>query len=334
MAVSPNTTIKLLKVPFEIDNFNQLTFATKQAQFNYFNSLPYLIADNLSYQRKDNFIWYPEHIDNILQYNYCMYQNSNYSDKWFYAFITNMEYENDGTTKIFIETDVFQTWQFDVIYKKSFIEREHTNDDTIGKNIVDEGLNVGDYINSATPVEIESLNDIDNYYICMGVSELPDESIPPNNKERIYNGVFSGLYYLAFNSPVDCQTAIKMYDRKGKGEAIYTLFMLPKNFIIESLATFVTWTIQSIGTCQVIYIDKSTSSNLIDGIEMAIQNHVGKNYVPKNNKLFTYPFNFINITNNAGTTIPFKFEDFNNNEVNFALYGAITPRYVNETCAT
>ena len=44
--------------------------------------------------------------------------------------------------------------------------------------------------------------------------------------------------------------------------------------------------------------------------------------------------NFINITNNAGTTIPFKFEDFNNNEVNFALYGAITPRYGNETCAT
>lgn len=53
-----------------------------------------------------------------------MYKNSNYSNKWFYAYITRMEYENDGMTNIYITTDVFQTWQFDLNFKESFIERE------------------------------------------------------------------------------------------------------------------------------------------------------------------------------------------------------------------
>lgn len=53
-----------------------------------------------------------------------MYQNTHYSNKWFYAFILGMEYINDNTTRIQIATDVFQTWQFDVTYKSSFVERE------------------------------------------------------------------------------------------------------------------------------------------------------------------------------------------------------------------
>ena len=53
-----------------------------------------------------------------------MYKNNNYTDKWFYAFITGMRYINDNLTEVSIVTDVFQTWQFDLIYKQSFVERE------------------------------------------------------------------------------------------------------------------------------------------------------------------------------------------------------------------
>ena len=124
MAVTPNTILRLLKVPIEIDNTNQITFANEQAQRQYFLSLPYIEIDEISYQRKDNIIYFPDHIDNIINYNYVMYKNENYTNKWFYAFITNMEYENDYNTKISIATDVFQTWQFNLTFKESFIERE------------------------------------------------------------------------------------------------------------------------------------------------------------------------------------------------------------------
>lgn len=127
MAIQPDTNLYLLKCPLELSNKHQLTFSNKNQQFNYFSNLDNLEINRISYQRKDSVIRYPAHIDSLLKYNYCMYQNDNYSNKWFYAFIVNMEYVNDSMTNIYIKTDVFQTWQFDLIYKQSFIEREMIN---------------------------------------------------------------------------------------------------------------------------------------------------------------------------------------------------------------
>lgn len=59
-----------------------------------------------------------------MEYTYVMYQNENYSSKWFYAFIIGMEYVNDNCTNIYIKQDVWQTWQFDIQYLQSFVERE------------------------------------------------------------------------------------------------------------------------------------------------------------------------------------------------------------------
>lgn len=124
MAIQPNTNLRLLKLPFLIDNKNQLTFSNLEAQTSYFLGLPHLEIDNIQYQRKDSIIRYPAHIDSIIEYNYCMYQNENYGEKYFYAFITDMKYVNDGLTEISIQTDVWQSWQFDITFKQSFVERE------------------------------------------------------------------------------------------------------------------------------------------------------------------------------------------------------------------
>ena len=127
MALVPQTRLRLLKVPLELDNKNQLTFKNEKAQNDYFLSLPHIEISDISYQRKDSMIYFPGHIDQLLEYNYVMYLNENYTDKYFYAFITKMEYDNDFNTKIYISTDVFQTWQFDLHFKESFVEREMIN---------------------------------------------------------------------------------------------------------------------------------------------------------------------------------------------------------------
>ena len=108
------TDIRLVKVPIEIDNKNQLTFSSTNTQFNYFDSLEHIELDDSSYQRKDNTIRYPGHIDDLIGYNYCMYKNTGYSNKWFYAFIIDMRYTTDEMTLSVIKTDVWQTWQFDL----------------------------------------------------------------------------------------------------------------------------------------------------------------------------------------------------------------------------
>ena len=73
-AITPQTELRLIKCPIESDNRNQLTFASKTAQYNYFNSLPHLTVDNFTYQRKDNVIRYPAHFDTLHNYKLIYYQ--------------------------------------------------------------------------------------------------------------------------------------------------------------------------------------------------------------------------------------------------------------------
>ena len=145
-AVTPSSDLYLLQCPIEIDNKNQINFSNATTQYNYFFNLYKIGATNFSYQRKDSTIRYPAHIDTIRHFNYCMYRNDNYSNKWFYAFIEKMEYLNDTTTLITIKTDVYQTWQFDLTFKRSFVVREHVNNDAVGANTIPEGLEYGEYI--------------------------------------------------------------------------------------------------------------------------------------------------------------------------------------------
>ena len=144
--ITPQTDVYLLKCPLEISDINQLTFANATAQFNYFNSLPKLTVDNFTYQRKDGTIRYGANFDSLQSYNYVMYRNDAYSNKWFYAFITGMEYLNDNVTAIAIKTDVWQTWQFDLTFKPVLIDREHTNNDTVGANTLPEDLELGEFV--------------------------------------------------------------------------------------------------------------------------------------------------------------------------------------------
>ena len=147
MNITPDTNIRLLKCPLKLDNKNQITFSNLTSQYNYFSSLPYLEVEGSMYQRKDSSIYYPGLYDDLFEYNYVMYQNDNYSNKWFYAYITGMEYINDNMTRISIATDVFQTWQFDLVYKASYVEREmiDVSSDVPGANLNPEGLESGEY---------------------------------------------------------------------------------------------------------------------------------------------------------------------------------------------
>lgn len=189
MPIQPDTNIRILKTPFEIDENNQLTFTDTTAQETYFKSLPYIEEEECYYQRKDNVIRFPAHIDTILEYNYVMYQNDNYSNKWFYAFITKMEYLNDNTTLITIETDVFQTWQFDIIYKRSFVEREHVNNDTVGLHTIPEGLETGEYIIDSVDHD-SSLNTL--VYIIQTMKSTTGEDLLATN----YGGVYLARWCL------------------------------------------------------------------------------------------------------------------------------------------
>ena len=328
MVVVPDSDIILIKSPLKLDEYNQITFSNATEQYNYFHGLTHLEYDDCTYVRKDNVIRYSTgdslRYEELLKYNYCMYKNESYSNKWFYAFITDCKYVNDGMSEITIETDVFQTWQFDLVYKNSFVEREHVSNDSIGVHTLPENLEHGDYvINTAGAVE----TDLDTCYTCIGVSWLPDNT-PFYTQNRVYGGVFSGVSYLLFKFTESASKFVRAIDELGKSSSasIVNIFMIPQALtgVAYDDARWFTASLGDETGINACVLPNVITRTLRDNITLTTPNTIN-GYTPKNNKLFTYPYNYLSITNNCGTEANYNYEDFVNNTPVFHLVGTITP---------
>lgn len=157
-AITPESYIKLVR--FDVTKENQITFSDGVQQVEHFkNTLEGIELEASSYQRKDYKVRFPAGIDEIEKYNYMIVQNKPYNYKYYFYYITDMIYINDEMTEVQIKLDVFQTYQFDFVYKKCFVEREHVNSDRVGEHTVPEGLELGEYIIDGTD-DISEMEDI------------------------------------------------------------------------------------------------------------------------------------------------------------------------------
>lgn len=347
--IAPNSEIYLIKCPIELDNLNQLSFANATAQHNYFNGLPKLSLTNATFQRKDGTIRWPGSMESILEYNYCMYRNKNHGNKWFYAFITNMEYHSDSMTAITIATDSWQTYQFDITFKPSYIEREHTNYDAVGANTIPEGLDTGPYIcNSLTDMVFADPTTISltgswpavkpDLMVCIQLTTLKLRDggqfvMPSNAKYSYVNSVPQGLHIIAV--PLDREylgnlwTLIGLYDTNGQADALVSMFVLP--------CEITTWTqMTNTGSAQNIITFAPADSNapkLIQFWDSVAQQYKTEitftgpstinGYTPKNNKMKVWPYSFLTVSNNNGADVEFHYEDFRLGTPSFKILGSL-----------
>ena len=320
MVVTPDSKIRLLESPIELDNKNQLTFSNLNTQTTYFLSLPYLEYDNCTYVRKDNVIRYktgnnPGDItfEDLLKYNYCMYQNTHYSNKWFYAYITDIKYINDGMSEITIETDVLQSWKFDINYKPSFIEREiiPKSEDIRGANLLPEGLETGEYIS-----QFVSDFPIGNSHIVMASTINPSSLSSVSG--GIYGNIYSGVSYFIFQDDQSLANAILRMATGGKLDGITSLFYCP-DFITNYVNA-------SFDTNGIAYVPSNSIIN--PSILVTLTPSTIDGYTPKNAKLFTYPYVGYVLSNNSGGSMTYHLEDFINSGNNLGeiiVRGTCTP---------
>lgn len=311
--ITPESDLILLTVPLEIDNKNQLTFANATAQYNYFHGLTgKRTFDKFTYIRKDAVIKVPELIDNLYQYNYVMYRNENFSNKWFYAYITGLEFESPTCTAISIKTDVWQTWFPYIILKTSFVEREHVNDDTVGLHTIPEGLEVGDYL-----IEKTKLVDLTagSFMVCFMVTEPPYNGAPVTHITQSLGNAFCGLLTFATRLG-DASKIIEMYDRSSATttDAVVNIYMIPEELVYTN--QYSTWTVDTLSAS--IFQLQTSALTVNTASETETQTFQG--YTPVNKKLLCYPYKYARVTNNAGTDIEYRWEDFSKNQAgNFTM---------------
>ena len=131
MYIAPNTEIRLLSgVPLDNTYAHTIYFTSKESQAEYFagKTLPNGLLTQQSYQRyAKGTLRINRLADDIYNANYMMFRNTSFGNRWFYAFVNNIEYVSNTVCEIEYEIDVIQTWFFDVTLLQSFVEREHWN---------------------------------------------------------------------------------------------------------------------------------------------------------------------------------------------------------------
>ena len=312
------TEVHLLSVPLENDCKNTLYFTSKSNQQSYFASKVKKSYTDFTYQRKDNVIYVPDHYDHIYNCNYVMYQNKKYNNKWFYAFIKDMKYENDECTTIEIEMDVIQTWLFDYEIKPSFVEREHVSSDTEGLHTVPEGLETGEYVVNKKVVDDKG----NRLMIGIAITDYANKKL--DVKGAIYGGLYSGMAYRCFDvdsegkGVEELNETLNSYDDDAKADAINSMFMFPRWLYTSHYDDISDTTIVAAGTVPphttpkgyTLSVDKQTKLN---------------GYTPRNKKLLTYPYNYLYASNNAGSSAIYQYELFSDSQCKFEVKGAICP---------
>ena len=149
MIVIPNSEIRLLSNVSLLNTYeHQMRFDSVVEQTAFFLSKDtHTFPNNTYIKADDGSVKVGKGRDKLYNCNYMMWRNTEFGDKWFYGFITHLEYINPDVTKVHFEIDVWQTWCFQVSIKESFVEREHRNrwysPGNPVLNTTDEGLDYG-----------------------------------------------------------------------------------------------------------------------------------------------------------------------------------------------
>lgn len=330
--VSPNTIVHLLSVDLEEDQKNQMDFASSTAQYNYFTANTRVIKsytnNDFTYQRKDNVIRIPAEYDELIKVNYIMYQNTNYSTKWFYAFVTRKEYVNANMTALYLKTDVFQTWQFEMQLKDSFVAREHVADDTPFAHTLPEPTpsfeqrcDVLSYKhwNSQTPTQFNN-----DYYVGAYATATNNTQSPINpdiDVDYCGNVPTPGYLYICLS-----QHANDMFNA-----------LISNNYTIDFTTAIPKDAVGTISTNVAnvfVGMDKTEASGWtgdtavsISSISVSSITYGSTTYNIRNKKINCYPYMYIEMHDLCGQSVILKPEDMNGTTFYLHAESGATPSY-------
>lgn len=344
--IAPNSDVYILKgVPLDRRYNHTLLQSSSDSQYNTFYSYRKYTLTNQSYQRAGKGkIRVALLADNLYDCNYIMFKNTSYGSKWFYAFIDSVDYINDNATEINYTIDVMQTWYFDYELGSCYVEREHSLTDKIGENLVPENIDTGDLIPQNTwefvyPTSIpnsEIMYELVVFYVPNNskgyisgsriesgetIYEItPCKSGNTYNTGTIVNGIYMGCKYwgIPLMLGLDINETREEIDNliakilgTDVGGSIVNIVQVPFNLWTD-------WLINAGATA-------TRDSNQYMSRRNYNPTHTGY-YTPKNNKMNTYPFKSIVVSNNAGQTATFKWEyftaqNYNQKQATFKITG-------------
>lgn len=305
MYINPQTNIRILRgVPLDTSYEHTIYFDSASAQYSYFADLQKYNLTNYTYQRvKKGVARIGIKADNLYDCNYMMFQNTAYGNKWFYAFITSVEFINNECSEITFELDVMQTWFFDCSPDYCFVEREHSLTDIIGDHIEPETVATGEYVMN----DYQPITSMIDMAVCVSIVDVEGTT-----DGTLYDGVYGASQLWVYNSTDVSGINSKVNEYKQKPDAIIGMYMFPKIFIGGNIPTNHRLTYGTGASKTNVTLAGISDNDTLDG------------YKPKNKKLYTYPYNFYHVDNASGGELSLRYEFFDNNTPIVEISGTIT----------
>ena len=316
MAILKSKIILAKGIKMDREYNNVLSFGTNKI-LEILNSTAHYVNSSNTFAfiggNNTNVISCPFTYNECLISNYIAFQNPNYSNKWFFAFITNVIYKSNGMTQIEFEIDAWSTWFENWVKKPCYIIREHVNNDTIGENTVPENLDIGDVVQLG---EIEDISLSQYFWVAVSTAWLPNGSSGGEQFSGVslYNKQISGNKIILFKvsnaqSIIDLGLYIIRTNSDGHIADIQDIYIVPDAVINQSELTQHTCTV---GNYTFNYYTLPYSMKIEEFNTNIPKVNSYSDYTPKNNKCFVYPYNYLFVSNNIGNSNIFKYENFSN----------------------
>ena len=332
-AIAPSTTVTLCAgVPLSKGSEDTFIFASASAQASKISSYAIATFSNLTYQRNTRNVvrvGMPMGVsgaNSAIRANYLIFNNTAFEGKNIYAYVDVIDYVNNNTIDITFTIDAYQTFMFDFELRECYVEREHIADDTFGANIVPEDFgSLGAIVHTADDYFTFKSSSPNHKYDCCiyniakrGMKQDPNTlewmedpssySVGGRYANNVYVG--AGATILAAGTAASgIDTAINGIMQQGG--AIVNVQMIPHALIDATDGG------TGIISSKTYPINTTFSAG-------------GISFTPRNNKLFTYPFNYITVSNNSGEERQYRWEYFTpsgmgTRNANFTMYGAYQP---------
>lgn len=286
--IPPNSTVEIFgDLGLSPTHDDTLYFASTSAKDSYFSALNKLgTYSNLSYSRRNRgVIRIQAPMSTLVGASYMRFKNNSFENKWFYAFVTAVEYVNNVTTDIFFEVDVIMTWMGSFSLGQCYVERQHVTNDSIGANIADEGLKCGEYVceGSSTTAFFGDYNIV--LFRTWNKEKEPGAIVYPLT-QGLYVPLVATYYPFTRQGATDLQAKIDELIKDNRADEIVTIKLIPYHYSNNPSIETDTFT-----------VEKPYSS--VAG------------YVPKNNKLFCYPYKYLEVQDCENNAVAYKYEYFN-----------------------